>query len=248
MMSRKRQAGISIVIPVYNEGGNIRAALAEIKAKVRTPHDILIVYDFEEDDTLPVVRDMAARGEVTGLALVRNKYGRGVLNAIKTGFESAEREAVLVVMADLSDDLAVVDLMYEKLKAGYGVVCGSRYMKGGRQIGGPFLKKALSRTAGLTLHLLAGIPTRDATNSFKMYSKEVLDNMEIESSGGFELGMELVIKAHFNGYGVTEVPSTWRDRVEGESRFMLMKWLPRYLHWYFVAFRNAAFPKRPGKE
>ncbi|MBE7415149.1 MAG: glycosyltransferase family 2 protein [Deltaproteobacteria bacterium] len=247
MKSRKRQGGISIVIPVYNEGGNIRAALAEIKAKVRTPHNVLIVYDFEEDNTLPVVREMAARGEVAGLALVRNKYGRGVLNAIKTGFESADREAVLVVMADLSDDLAVVDGMYAKLKAGYGVVCGSRYMKGGRQIGGPFLKKALSRTAGLTLHLIAGIPTHDATNSFKMYSKELLDNIEIESTGGFELGMELVIKAHFKGYGVTEVPSTWKDRVEGESRFMLMKWLPRYLHWYFFAFRNAAFGKRPGK-
>jgi len=241
MAEKNRYSALCIVIPVYNEGGNIRQTIREIEGKIRTPHDILVVYDFEEDDTLPAVREMIMEG-LSNMRLVRNKYGRGVLNAIKTGFESAGEGAVLVVMADLSDDLAVVDTMFKRMNEGSDIVCGSRYMKGGRQVGGPLFKKMLSRAAGVSLHYLAGLPTRDVTNSFKMYSKEVLDNIRIESGGGFELGMEIVVKAHFMGYKISEVPSTWQDRVAGESRFMLRKWLPKYLHWYFFAIRSSILP------
>ncbi len=242
----ERFSRISIIIPVYNEGGNIRQTIAEIGSKVRTPHSILVVYDFEEDDTLPVVREMITEG-LSDMRLVRNRYGRGVLNAIKTGFESAEEGAVLVVMADLSDDLSAADRMFKKMNEGSDIVCGSRYMKGGRQVGGPLFKKMLSRAAGVSLHYLAGLPTHDVTNSFKMYSKKVLDDIRIESMGGFELGMEIVVKAHIKGYRISEVPSTWQDRVAGESRFMLRKWLPKYLHWYFFALKNSLLAGGAGK-
>jgi dolichol-phosphate mannosyltransferase len=128
-----------------------------------------------------------------------------------------------------------VDSMFEKMNQGYDIVCGCRYMKGGKQVGGPIIKGLLSRLAGNSLHLIAGIPTHDISNSFKMYRKSVLAEIEIESSGGFEIGMEIVVKAFFKGYRITEVPSTWLDRTAGKSRFKLMKWLPGYIRWYLYA-------------
>ncbi len=224
---------INIVMPVYNEKENISNTIYEINYRIHNAHKIIIIYDFDEDNTLPPVRDLMMKQD--NIFLVKNKYGRGVLNAIKTGFERVSEGAVLVMMADLSDDVSIVDEMFAKLNQGYDIVCGSRYMKGGKQIGGPVLKKLMSRLAGISLHFLAGLPTRDATNSFKIYSADVLKNIEIESSGGFELGMEIVIKAHKRGYKITEVPSIWRDREAGESNFKLWAWLPNYLKWYFHA-------------
>ncbi len=142
-------------------------------------------------------------------------------------------------MADLSDDLGKVDLMFNTINEGYDIVCGSRYMRGGKQFGGPKFKKLLSRTAGLTLNYLIGIPTHDVTNSFKMYTKKVLDDIQIESTGGFELGMEILIKAFFKNYKITEVPCIWRDRERGSSNFQLRKWLPKYIYWYLYACRNS---------
>jgi dolichol-phosphate mannosyltransferase len=226
---------LSIVIPVYNEGENILRTLAEIDAHVKTPREVLIVYDFEEDDTVAVVREIMGRR--TDLRLVRNTFGRGALQAIKTGFLQAREEAVLVVMADLSDEMSRVDVMFNKMNEGYDVVCGSRYMAGGRQFGGGRLKKLLSRMAGLTLHFLVRVPTHDVTNSFKMYSRRLLREITIESTGGFEIGMEILLKAYFGGYRVTEIPSVWRDRAAGQSRFRLWKWLPKYLHWYWYALK-----------
>lgn len=110
------------------------------------------------------------------------------------------------------------------------IVCGSRYMKGGRQIGGGFVKSTLSRCAGYSLRYLAGVPTHDATNSFKLYKKSFLSQQTIESSGGFELGLELVIKAFLQGYKIAEVPTVWRDRKNGRSHFQLVRWLPFYLN------------------
>jgi len=228
-------ARLGIVIPVYDEGEIITQTLREIGRKVGTPHTVTVVFDKDDDTTLPPVR--ALMNESGNIRLVRNRYGRGVLNAIKTGLEDAREDAVLVSMADLSDDYAVVDTMFEKISRGFAVVCGSRYMRGGKQIGGPRFKRFLSRMAGLTLHLFSGVPTHDITNSFKMYSRQVLDGIRIESSGGFELGMEIVVKAYFGGFKITEVPTVWRDRSSGRSRFRLWRWLPKYLRWYFFALR-----------
>ena len=98
-------------------------------------------------------------------------------------------------MADLSDDLTQVDQMYELYLQGFDLVCGSRYMKGGRLIGGPFLKQLMSRVSGLTLHYFRGVPTHDATNSFKLYDAAMVRDVKVESVAGFELGLELTVKA-----------------------------------------------------
>lgn len=229
---------LGIIIPVYNEAVNIQKTLLAIKEKVITPHKVYIVYDFDQDNTLPVARELIDKG--VDIDFVKNKAG-GVANAIKVGLREAVEDYLLLTMADLSDDYEVVDGMCRLMTNGYDIVCGSRYMRGGRQIGGPLLKKALSRMAGVSLRYLARLPTHDATNSFKLYRKSTLESIKIESDGGFEIGMELAIKAHFSGFKVTEVPCTWMDRQKGRSRFNVIRWLPKYLRWYFYAFKKACW-------
>ena len=226
---------LGIIIPVYNERDNIGTTLTRVEKDIKEPHKIYIVYDMDDDNSLPVARTYAEQG--MDIFFVKNEIG-GVVNALKKGLRIATEEFLLVVMADMSDDLAVVDKMISKMDQGYDLICGSRYMPGGRQIGGPILKKTLSRLAGLSLKYLTGLPTSDVTNSFKLYRKKIIDSFELESNGGFEIGMELVIKAHFAGFRVTEAPSIWADRQEGQSRFRILKWAPNYLKWYFLAIKN----------
>jgi hypothetical protein len=193
---------------------------------------VLVVYDFDGDSTVPVVKRLQA--QFPELQLHRNTIGRGVLNAIKSGLGAARAPYVLVTMGDGSDDPADIDAMYELARGGADVVAGSRYMTGGRQVGGPLLKRTMSRAAGLSLHWLAGLPIHDATTNFRLYSKRLLQRVMIESTGGFELGLELTVKAYVMGMQLAEVPTTWRDRTAGQSRFQLWRWLPRYLRWYWL--------------
>lgn len=228
---------LTVVIPVYNEGPNIRSTVEGLYAAVAAPFTVCIVYDRDDDDTLPVVREMQPR--FPGLTLLQNRFGRGALNAIRTGLGSLERGVAVVMMADHSDDPRVIPRMLEAARGGAMVVCASRYSRGGRQIGGPRLKGALSRLAGASLHRLAGLPTRDPTNSFKAYRKELLDAVTIESDGGFEIGIELVVKAHALGMPIAEVATvSHADRPAGESRFQLTKWLPKYWRWYRYALSH----------
>jgi len=225
---------LTIVMPVYNEGEAVEAVLRHLEATVRTSHETIVVYDFDEDTTVPVIARLVA--ELPAVRGLRNDLGRGALNALKSGIGAATCEYVLTMMADGSDEPEVIDAMVEEARAGADLVAASRYMPGGHQIGGPRLKRLLSRTAGLTLHRLARLPIHDATSNFRLYRRTVLNAMTIESTAGFELALELTVKAHRNGARMAEVPTTWRDRTAGESRFKLRSWLPHYLRWYFAAF------------
>jgi glycosyltransferase involved in cell wall biosynthesis len=225
---------LSVVIPVYNEGESIAPVVERLLAAVQLkPLEVLIVHDFEEDSTVPVVRRLQA--DHPELRLYRNIRGRGVLNALRAGMDTARAELILVMMGDGSDDPRDVDPMVGLAEEGCGVVAASRYMRGGRQLGGPLLKRTLSRLAGVSLYALRELPIHDPTNNFKLYRRQLLDLVTVESTGGFELALELTVKAHRLGMRVAEVPTTWRDRTSGESRFDLRRWLPRYLRWYLVA-------------
>jgi glycosyltransferase involved in cell wall biosynthesis len=225
---------LAIVLPVYNEGEALEPVLRDLSSAVTTPHELVVVYDFDEDITVPVVRRLA--GELPNVRGLRNDLGRGVLNAMKAGIAGTSAPYVLISMADGSDDVRAVDRMVELARDGADIVAASRYMKGGRQVGGPSLKRLMSRAAGLTLHWFARVPTHDPTNNFKLYSRRFLEATTIESTAGFELALELTVKATLARCRIAEIPTTWRDRTAGQSNFKLRKWLPHYLHWYRVAF------------
>ena len=228
---------LHIIVPVYNEGENFPALRSALTGSIRTAFKVFVIYDFDEDNTVPVVQQAIDNGD-TRFHLVKNLVRRGVVGALLTGFQQVKSGPALVVMGDMSDDLAVVDNMVRLHAKGYHLVAASRYMPGGKLEGGPVLKGNLSRYAGLTLHWFRGIPTHDATNAFKLYDGAMLNALTLESQGGFELSLEITVKAFLAGYRIAEVPTVWRDRTAGTSRFQLWKWLPRYLHWYFHAFRR----------
>ena len=228
---------ISLVVPVYNEADNIQAFVCDVENAVVEPHEILIVYDFLEDNTLPALA--ALTPPCPYVRTIHNTLGRGVLNAIKAGFQAGKGDVLLVMMADRSDDPHSVMPMAKLIREGADVVAGSRYVRGGKQEGGPLLKRTLSRLAGMSLHYLAGLPVRDATNNFRAYSRRVVEEVPIEGEASFAVALELTLKAHWRGWRVAEVPTVWRDRTAGESRFRLWAWMPHYLRWYVRALGRA---------
>jgi len=158
---------LSVVIPVYNEGENVVQTLRGVVERTRTrPLEVLVVHDFDEDTTVPVVKRL--QSDLPEVRLHKNTLGRGALNAMKSGLRAARAPYVLITMGDGSDDPADIDSMYELARGGADVVAGSRYMRGGKQVGGPFLKRTMSRAAGLSLHFLGGLPVHDATSNFRL--------------------------------------------------------------------------------
>jgi dolichol-phosphate mannosyltransferase len=225
---------VTVVIPVYNEGEGIMPCLDRILRAVSSPCEILIVYDMPDDPTVPYIEKASrADSRVRG---VLNTYGRGPANAIRFGFDDAKSPVTVVTMADGSDDPRQIDELARLVERGVVVAAASRYMPGGQQVGGPRVKRLLSRCAGKSLHLLARVGTRDATNSFKAYSTDFVQQAGIDSRTGFEIGLELTVKAARLRLPVAEIPTIWLDRSLGESRFELVRWLPGYLYWYRRAF------------
>ena len=225
---------VSLVIPAYNESENIVSILDRIAESVNLPYEILVVVDSPDDSTVEAI---AVHEEtLAGVRVLVQDYGGGPANAIRFGIDQARAGCAVVTMADGSDDVALVDDLVRLVERGCAIASASRYMPGGAQLGGPRLKKLMSKGAGLSLHLLAGVSTRDATNSFKAYSTDFVRQVGIESRQGFEIAIELVAKAHRAGLPIAELPTIWLDRDAGVSNFQLRKWLPHYMRWYRTAY------------
>jgi glycosyltransferase involved in cell wall biosynthesis len=201
---------------------------------VTIPVEILIVVDEAGDSTL----DGLSAFYPTNVSVkpLISQFPRGPSNAIRYGITQAMGDVIVITMADGSDDPRVVDDLIRLVERGCAIASASRYMPGGQQIGGPRFKKMLSKNASRILRLTLGVGTHDCTNSFKAYSRTFLEEVGIESNKGFELGIELVAKAHRRRYMIAEVPTIWIDRSVGESNFQLRRWLPQYLRWFFYAF------------
>lgn len=233
---------VSIVIPAYNEGENIIAGLDRIIESVTSSLELLVVVDTEDDTTIPAV---TAYPDKRVRAVVQT-YGRGPANAIRFGIDSAAAPTTVVTMADGCDDPQQIDELVRLVERGVVVAAASRYMAGGQQVGGPRFKAFLSRTAGRSLYWLAGVGTRDATNSYKAYRTDFVRRVGIDSRHGFEIGLELAAKARRHRQPVAEIPTIWLDRAFGQSNFQMSKWIPKYLRWYFYAYGRArALPEAP---
>jgi len=222
-----------VVIPAYDEAAGIVPVLDRIFSGVESDCEVLVVVDFDDDPTIPV---LAAYGEnEPRLRPLVSEYGRGPANAIRYGFSRAKSPVVVVTMADGSDDPRQIDSLARLVERGVVVAAASRYTAGGQQVGGPLLKSLLSSTAGRSLAVLGRVGTHDATNSFKAYSADFVRQVGIDSRSGFEIGLELTAKARRLRLPVAEIPTIWLDRTIGDSRFDLRAWIPKYLRWYRFA-------------
>lgn len=233
---------LDIVIPVYNEGRNIVPTLAALARELRTPARVLICYDREDDDTLPAVHSAAHPG--LPVELVRNA-GRGAHAAVMTGFAASRAPFVLMYPADDDYNAGRLDAMVALARSGCDIVCASRFLPGGEMVGCPPLKAALVRCGNFTLRHLARLPTADASNGFRMFSRRVITEIAVESEEGFCYSIELLVKAHRLGWRIGEVPVQWFERRHGASRFRVLRWLPAYLRWYRYAFATTWLRRQP---
>ena len=224
----------SIIIPAFNEEFTIGKTLELLNSVKSLSMEVLIIVDSKQDHTHKSVSASISKPIQT--KVLTQNYGPGPANAIRYGIDHASSDCLVIMMADGSDDARVIPDLINLVSRGVAVACASRYMPGGQQIGGARLKKFLSKSAGAILYRIAGIGTHDPTNSFKAYSRNFIDSITIESRHGFEMGIELVAKAHRSRLPIAEVPTIWLDRTSGTSNFQLTKWIPKYFKWFVYCF------------
>lgn len=223
----------TLIIPARDESELIEGVLYGIRENVDIEFECLIVVDTEFDQTIPLVRSISNLD--SRFKIIINSLGSGPAMAIRTGMKEASSDVLVVTMADGSDDARDIPKLVRLVERGVDVACASRYMPTGQQIGAPLLKALLSRIAGKSLSFVARVGTRDATNSFKAYRSSFIAKVGIDSSFGFEIGIEMVAKAKRNGGLVAEIPTVWIERTAGESKFVSLAWMKEYLRWYLYA-------------
>jgi glycosyltransferase involved in cell wall biosynthesis len=239
-MSKTLQKYIDIVIPVYNEGENILPLLESFERELHTPVRILICYDHDDDSTLPVLRAFHSRFEIIP---VKNE-GRFAHGAVMTGFSFSDAPAVISYMADDDYNVGLIDKMVALFWQGNDVVCPSRFIPGGSMVGCRWQKAWLVRVVAFSLHYFGRLPVHDPTNAFRLFSRRLLEQVNIESNEGFTYSIELLAKCHRLGLKISEVPARWFERSKGASRFRIFQWVPAYLRWYSYIFETTYLRKR----
>jgi len=218
---------LDIIVPVFREEGNISKTLDEIFRNLKIKFRVLVIYDFDDDPTIHVVKENYKINEIICL---KNKY-IGLNGAIKTGFENIQSKATLLYPADDHENFNLISKMFNKFSEGYDIVCASRFVDGGSYEGAPFLKKLIVNCVSFTLSKFSTLPTKDATNGFRLFSKSVIEKFPIESKKGFTFSIELLAKAHRDKFKITELPEKWPVRKTGKSKFNYLT-IPYYFRWY----------------
>jgi dolichol-phosphate mannosyltransferase len=229
---------LSILLPVRNEGINLRIMLKLLKAVIDVPHELLIVYDFPEDDSIPIVERM--QKDYANLRLILNQKGRGVVNAIRAGVEMATGEYVLLFAADEVGPLLAIEDMLVLMDEGCDLVSCTRYAHGGRRLGGSWLGGKLSRLANRLFHRILGCALSDATTGIKLFRRSLFESLQLESKPvGWAVTFEMAMKAQLLGWRLGEVPVISIDRLYGgRSTFRLGAWTREYLKWFLWGARR----------
>ena len=241
---------LSVVIPCRDEEGAISSTVEHLHVELRLrgiPHEIVAVDDGSTDSTWDVLEALAP--SIPVLRPVRNTGENGFGRAITCGIDHSVGDAVVVMMADESDDCRDVVRYWERLNEGWDAVFGSRFIKGGAVIDYPGHKLLINRLANLFLRLLFRVRLNDFTNAFKAYRRNTLDGCRPFLSPHFNLTVELPLKTIVRGYSWTTVPITWRNRRYGISKLKIKEMGSRYLFialycWVEKYFSRGDYSKR----
>ena len=225
---------LDIIVPVFREEGNISKTIEEIFKILEINFRVLVVYDFDEDPTIQVIKNNFHKSQIICL---KNKY-QGLNGAIKTGFENIQSKATLLYPADDHKNFNLISKMFNKFNEGYDIVCASRFIDGGSYEGAPLIKRLIVKFVSFTLTNFTSLPTKDATNGFRLFSKSIVEKFPIESKRGFTFSIELLAKAHRNNYKITELPEKWPVRTSGKSKFSYYT-IPFYFRWYLYILMSA---------
>ena len=229
---------LSILLPVRNEGVNLRIMVKILRAIVAVPYEVLVVHDTPDDDSIAVVRAMQDGYPET--RLVHNQLGRGVVNAIRAGVAAASGTYVLIFAADEVGPVLAIEEMLDLMRGGCEFVSCTRYAHGGRRLGGSAVGSTLSRLANKLFHWLAGSPFTDSTTGIKMFRRDGFARLNLQSRPiGWAVAFEMAIKAQLLGMRLGEVPIVSIDRLYGgESTFRLGSWMLEYSRWFVWGWRH----------
>jgi dolichol-phosphate mannosyltransferase len=241
---------LSVVIPAHNEEGCICSTVEHLHLELRLhniPHEIVVVDDGSTDSTWQKLVETA--GHIPELKPVQKQGENGFGRSVTTGFDSMSGDAVVVMMADESDDCRDVVRYWELLNEGWDAVFGSRFINGGGVIEYPWPKRRLNRMANFLIRLMFGIKLNDTTNAFKAYRTTVIEGCRPLLSPHFNLTVELPLKTIVRGYSWTIMPITWRNRRTGTSKLALKEMGSRYLFiclyvWLEKYFSRGDYKKR----
>ncbi len=228
---------LSVVIPAHDEEGQIEGtvrALASTLSAAGIAHEILVVNDNSRDQTAAILARLVA--EVPALRVLDNQPPHGYGYAVRLGLSAFRGDAVVIAMADGSDNPADVVRYYRKLEEGYDCAFGSRFVRGASVRGYPWLKLLLNRAANTGIRLLFWLSYNDVTNAFKMFRRTVIAGVQPILSYHFNLTVELPLKAIVRGYRYAVVPSDWRGRLAGTSKFKIKEMGSRYLFIVFYCY------------
>lgn len=215
---------VSIVVPFHNEEKIVELTINKlIKVMKRGDYDyeIIPIDDNSNDNTGILLDNLSKKHKrVRSMHIKNNTPGpSGLGTALKFGFKQCSGDVIITFMGDLSDNPNDIPKFIKKVSSNFDVVCGSRFIKGGKVIGYPKIKLICNRIYNLLFSFLFCIPTNDISNGFKAYKKTVLHAIE-PTSKGFEMTSEIVLKAHIKNFRITEVPVSWHEREDDtESKF-----------------------------
>jgi dolichol-phosphate mannosyltransferase len=229
-MTNQNLVLLSIVIPARDEEGCIASTVEHLHLELNlhgVPHEIVVVDDGSKDRTWDILQELRER--VPTLAPVQNKGLNGFGRAITCGLDAAKGDALVIMMADESDDCRDVVRYWQQLNEGYDCVFGSRFMKGGGVIDYPPVKLFVNRLANAFVRILFNHGLNDTTNAFKAYRKTVIDGIRPILSPHFNITVELPLKAIVRGFSFTVIPITWRNRRTGEAKLKIKEMGSRYL-------------------
>jgi dolichol-phosphate mannosyltransferase len=220
---------LSIVIPARNEEGCVASTVEHLHVELRlhnVPHEIVVVDDGSSDRTWPILTELKSR--VPELAPVQNTRAHGFGRAIIHGLDHMHGDAVVIMMADESDDARDVVRYWKLLNEGWECVFGSRFIKGGGVIDYPRHKLFVNRLANRFIRMIFRVPLNDTTNAFKAYRRSVIEGCRPLISPHFNLTVEIPLKAMVRGFSWTVIPITWRNRRTGQPKLKIKEMGSRY--------------------
>ena len=220
----------SVIIPARDERDSLPGTVGDIHRVLSShdiPHEIVVVDDGSRDDTWQVLQSL--KESIPALSPVRNTGRNGFGRAIICGLDSCRGDAVVIMMADASDDPEHAADYWRLLTEGNDAVFGSRFMKGGEVVDYPRIKLICNRLANRFIQLLFAIRLNDTTNAFKAYRKTTIDGLRPLLSPHFNLTVELPLKTIVRGYSWTTMPISWRNRKHGVAKLKIKEMGSRYL-------------------
>ncbi len=203
---------LSIVVPAYNEEANVAAAVEEVSTVAQTlnlDYEIILVNDGSRDRTGEIARNDLA-GRIPNFKLVEHFPNRGYGGALKAGFAAAAKDLIAFIPADHQFDFGEIRLLLDKLTPGMTIVSGRRIDRKD-----DFMRKLNGLGWNLVIRILFGYLIKDIDCGFKLFRREVLNHIHIESNGAM-IDTELLASARARGYKMIEVPVTHRPRLAGQ--------------------------------